>query len=104
MALTKSEKLRLSEPRLADDRLRVLETFPPFGIVLKGVEFTGTTARRVNHGLEYPPNGYIVVRVRFNRQVLLYEATDSDRPETFLNLTNSVGTGSTVTKADIWFF
>lgn len=86
------------------DRLDTTEDFPPFGSHIKAVEFTGSTERKVYHGLGRNPKGYIVTRVKYEEEASLYEASKTPRSNEYVLLTNGAGASATATEVDIWFF
>ena len=86
-----------------ENRIGNLEKFPPYGSVVT-VKFTGSTERRVYHGLGFSPSGYIVVRCKYTEACVLYEANKSPAESEYLLLTNSVGVSANPTEVTIWFF
>ena len=81
------------------NRLNQLESFPPFGRVLKDLKFTANVERRVYHGLKREPNGYILIQT--DQEAAIYESSVSGTPRDFLLMKHHASNASTVT---VWFF
>jgi hypothetical protein len=81
----------------AQERLRRLEFFPPFGVILKD-KTIGVTATTFTHNLGRKYNGYLIIR-RNGAVSPVKEESNSKRDKEI-----SLSTATTAVTADIWVF